>query len=119
MRSIARYPEVREDGSLWVPLAPPPAPTYRQLSHRDNGIIGMPAVLAYSTEWLLDIRVFTNPYEERSDKRRWVVQLCDQGAWHDFERHAVQPQPHECVVASIRLVFVVVEVANDRGLLSP
>lgn len=106
MRSIARYPEVREDGSLWVPLAPPPVPTYRQLSVSDSGVIGMRAVLSYATEWLVDLRVLTDPYEEHFGPGRCVVQLCDEGAWHDLERHGVQPHHKELVVASARLVFV-------------
>ncbi|WP_338750161.1 hypothetical protein [Janibacter alittae] len=106
MRSIARYPEVRGDGSLWVPLAPPPAPTYRQLSPQDSGIAGARAVVSYSTEWLTELRVLTDPYEQREDGSRWVVQLCDEGAWHDFDRHGIDPISAERLVASVRLVFV-------------
>lgn len=106
MRSVARYPEVRDDGSMWVPLAPPPAPTYRQLVPGELGVRGMRAVLSYSTEWLMDLRVHTEPYEEGADGSRWVVQLCDEGAWYDFARHGVEPAQHERIVASVRLVFV-------------
>lgn len=109
MRSVARYPEVRDDGALWVPLGPPPAPTYRQLSHNDRDIVGQRAVVSYSTEWLLDLRVFTAPYRETTDKARWVVQLCDEGAWHDYERHGIEPEGHERVVASHRLVYLMLD----------
>ena len=112
MRSVARYPEVREDGAMWVPLAPPPAPSYRQISAGDTGIIGNRAVLSYSTEWLMDLRVFSEPYEQRTDKPRTVLQLCDEGAWHDFVRHGITPAPSDCIVASVRLVFVVCDVAT-------
>lgn len=105
MRSVARYPEVREDGSMWVPLAPPPQPTYRQMSHTDSGLIGKRAVVSYSTEWLLDLRVLTEPYEEHTDRPRWVVQLCSEEAWHDLRRNGVDPIPAERLVASVRLVF--------------
>lgn len=106
MRSIARYPEVREDGSMWVPVAPPPAPTYWQLSPQDTGVVGQRAVLSYSTEWLMDLRVFTDPCEEHGSGSRWVTQLCDEGAWYDFERNQIAPKPTELVVASVRLVFL-------------
>lgn len=106
MRSVARYPEVREDGSMWVPVAPPPAPTYRQLTPQDSGVVGQRAVLSYSTEWLMDLRVFTDPFEQDGDAR-CLVQLCDEGAWHDFERHGTPPAITELVVASVRLVFLV------------
>lgn len=107
MRSVARYPEVRDDGSMWVPLAPPPAPTYRQLSRDSTGIVGRPAIVSYSTEWLLNLRVLTEPYEEQTDKSRWVVQLCDEEAWHVFQRHGIRPVRSERLVASVRLVFLV------------
>lgn len=107
MRSIARYPEIRKDGSLWVPLAPPPAPTYRQLSREDVEVTGRRAIVAYSTEWLLDLRITSNPYQERSRKARWVVQLWDEGAWHDFKRHGTRPKASEVLVASVSLVFEV------------
>lgn len=107
VRSVPRYPEVREDGSLWVPLVPPPAPTYRRLSASDIGIVGQRAVLSYSTEWLLDLRLLTDPYEERADKSRWVVQLCDEGAWHEFKRHGTPARRSERLVASVGLVFLV------------
>lgn len=109
MRSVARYPEVRDDGSMWVPIAPPPAPSYQQLSPGHSGVIGKPAVLSYSTEWLMGLRVLTDPYEERTNIPRCVVQLCEEGAWYDFQRHGVEPQSHECIVASVRLVFMVVD----------
>lgn len=109
MRSVARYPEVRDDGSMWVPLAPPPAPTYRPLTLGDTGVVGERAVLSYSTEWLLDLRVLTEPYEEHAERTRWVVQLCDEGAWHDLQRHGTPPQPDARVTASVRLVFLVDE----------
>lgn len=94
---------------MWVPLAPPRAPTYRQLSSDDVGVVGMRAVLSYSTEWLLDLRLFTDPYRERADRERWMVQLCDEGAWYDYVRHGTDPGPDERVVASARLVFVIVD----------
>lgn len=109
MRSVARYPEVRADGSMWVPLAPPPAPSYRQLSQGDTGVIGRRAVLSYSTEWLMDLRVFTEPYEKLGDSSQWFVQLCDEGAWHDFQRVGLEPGPDDSVVASLRLVFLLEE----------
>lgn len=105
MRSIVRYPEVREDGSLWVPLAPPPAPTYRQLTADDNGIVGQSAVLSYSTEWLVDLRVLSDPYFEVGSERL-LVQLCSDGAWHDFVRHGTPPDDEERLIASVRLVFL-------------
>lgn len=106
MRSVARYPEVRDDGSMWVPVAPPATLSYRQLSSGDSAVVGQRAVLSYSTEWLMDLRVLTDPYEEHTDKTRWVVQLCDEGAWYDLKRHEIEPQMEERVVASVRLVFV-------------
>lgn len=109
MRSVARYPEVRDDGSMWVPLAPPPTPKYRRLSHDDVGLIGTPAVLSYSTEWVMDLRVFTDPYKEFPDKARWVAQLCDEGAWHDYERHGIEPEPRDRLVASTRLIFLLLD----------
>ena len=115
VRSVPRYPEVREDGSMWVPLAPPPAPKYRQLSQCDTGVVGIRAALSYSTEWLLDLRVFTDPYEERARDLKWVVQLCGEGAWHDFVRHGKHPDPKELVVASVRLVFLVDGTALEAG----
>lgn len=114
MRSVARYPEVRDDGSMWIPLVPPPAPTYRQLSPEDSGIIGHRAVLSYSTEWLLDLRVLTDPYEERTHQTRSVVQLCDDGAWHDLERHGIVPGPRDRVVASVPLVFIVLDIGGSN-----
>lgn len=107
MRSVPRYPEVREDGSMWVPLAPPPAPTYRQLSLGDNSIVGQPAVVSYATEWLLDLRVLTNPYLELESSSRWVVTLCDEGSWHDLQRNGVNPRRSELLVSSLNLVFLV------------
>lgn len=107
MRSVARYPEVRDDGSMWVPLAPPPAPTYRQLSAADTDVVGQRAVLSYSTEWLMDLRLFTDPYEQQDEASRGIVQLCDEGAWHDGCRHEISPAPNDLVVASVRLVFVI------------
>lgn len=112
MRSVARYPEVRGDGSMWVPLAPPPAPSYRQVSPEDVDLIGERAILSYSTEWLVDLRVFTDPYEENTDKKRWVVELCEEGAWHDFERHGIEPGRPERLVASVRLVFLLIDSAS-------
>lgn len=109
MRSVARYPEVRDDGSMWVPLAPPPAPSFRQLSQDDVRAFGKRAVVAYSTEWLTDLRVLTDPYEECTDRRRWVTQLCEEGAWYDLDRHGVTPGPNALVTASVRLVFVLEE----------
>lgn len=106
MRSVARYPEVRDDGSMWVPLAPPPAPTYRQLLPGERGVRGMRAVLSYSTEWLMDLRVLTEPYEEHTDGSRWVVQLCEEGAWYAMQRHGTTPLGSERVVASVSLVFI-------------
>lgn len=92
---------------MWVPVAPPPPPSYRQLAPEDTGLAGLRAVLSYSTEWLLDLRILTDPYEESADKIRCVVQLCDEGAWHDFERHGLQPQISERLTASVGLVFAV------------
>ena len=109
MQSVPRYPEVREDGSMWVPLAPPPAPTYRQLSANDRDVVGLRAVVSYSTEWLLDLRVLTDPYQDDPDQEGQVVRLCDEGAWHDFSRHAIAPAPQELIVTSVRLVFVVLD----------
>lgn len=105
MRSVPRYPEVREDGSMWVPLAPPPAPTYRQLSLEDRDVVGQRAVVSYSTEWLMDLRLFTDPHQQ-GDPSLWVVQLCDEGAWHDWCRHKIAPPAHDLVVASVPLVFL-------------
>lgn len=113
MRSVARYPEVRDDGSMWVPLAPPPVPSFRQLSQEDSGVVGKRAVLSYATEWLVDVRVLTEPYEQHTSKTRWVVQLCDEGAWYDFERHGVEPKQTERLVASVRLVFLVLDHDGD------
>lgn len=107
MRSIPRYPEVREDGSMWVPLASPPAPTYRQLTRDDSHVVGHRAVVSYSTEWLLDLRVLTDPYGFEDDGSRWVVQLCDEGAWHDFERHRLPPKSQDVVIAAVPLVFLI------------
>lgn len=107
MRSVARYPELRDDGSMWVPLAPPPAPTYRQLSQGDASVTGKRAVLSYSTEWVFDLRVLTAPYEEQTKERRWVVQLCDEGAWYELKRHGTQPRQAELLVASVRLVYTI------------
>lgn len=107
VRSVPRYPEVREDGSMWVPLAPPPAPTYRQLSRADSGIRGSRAALSYMTEWVLDLRVLTDPYEEHSDQTRWVVLLCSEGAWYDSSQHGIHPPHEETIVASVGLVFLV------------
>lgn len=113
MRSVVRYPEVREDGSMWVPLAPPPAPTYRQLSAADTDVVGQRAVLSYSSEWLMDLRVFTDPYEQQDEASRWVVQLCDEGAWYDWCRHETAPGPSDLVVASVRLVFLTETLASN------
>lgn len=113
MRSVARYPEVRDDGSMWVPLVPPPAPFYQQLSQKSSGIVGKRAVLSYATEWLVDLRVLTEPYEEHASTMRGVVQLCDEGAWYDFERHGVEPSESERLVASVRLVFLVLDDDGD------
>lgn len=107
MRSIPRYPEVREDGSMWVPLAPPPAPTYRQVSFDDRDLVGQRAVVSHSTEWVLDLRVLAGPYPERGGSVRWVVQLCDEGAWHDLQRNGVSPGGSELLVSSVNLVFLV------------
>lgn len=111
VRSVPRYPEVREDGSMWVPVAPPPAPRYRQLSPEDPAIVGMRAVLSYSTEWIVDLRVLTDPYVRQPGESRWV-DLCDEGAWHDFDRHGVEPNSDERLVASVSLVFVL-EAGED------
>lgn len=107
MRSVARYPEVRNDGSMWVPLAPPPAPTYRQLSDHATGIIGGRAVVAYSTEWVLDLRILSEPYEEHAGMGRWVAQLCAEEAWHDYVRNDIPPKALECIIASVSLIFIV------------
>ena len=107
MRSVPRYPEVREDGSLWVPLAPPPVPTYRQLAPESTGVVGAQAVVSYSTEWLLGLRVLTEPYEEHTDKSRWVVQLCDEESWHVFQRYRTRPRSSERLVVSVTLVYLV------------
>lgn len=106
VRSIPRYPEIREDGSMWVPLAPPPAPTFRQLSSQDRGVIGRSAVVSYSTEWLLDLKIVSDPYAEAAGSSRWVVQLCDDGAWHDLQRHGIEPSGSERLVSSVNLVFL-------------
>ena len=105
VRSIPRYPEVQEDGSMWVPLAPPPAPTYRQLTSEDRGVVGQRAVVSYSTEWLLDLRVVTDPFVEVGSSR-WIVQLCDEGAWHDLQRHGIEPRGSEQLMSSVNLVFL-------------
>lgn len=107
MRSVARFPELRDDGALWVPLTPPPAPTYRQLGSESRDVIGLPAVVSYSTEWLLNVRVLTDPYEEHTNKSRWVLQLCDEEAWHVYQRYGTQPARSERLVASVRLVFLI------------
>lgn len=106
MRSVARYPEVRDDGSMWVPLAPPPAPTYKQLANDDIGVIGKSAIVSYSTQWLLDLRILTEPYEEHSERHHWAVQLCDEAAWFELVRHCRRPTHKERIVASVALVFV-------------
>lgn len=111
MRSVARYPEVRDDGSMWVPLAPPPAPTYRQILPGDVGVAGQRAVVSYSTEWLLDLRVLTDPYE-LDEKGRWVMQLCDEGSWFDFDRHGHAPRSDDLLIASVRLVFLLCDAAG-------
>ena len=113
MRSVPRYPKVREDGSMWVPLAPPPAPTYRQLSCEDTAVVGMRAALSYSTEWLTDLRVLSDPYVQKGDRPRWMVRLCDEGAWHDFDRHGIVPKANELVVTSVSLVFLI-DVFDSR-----
>lgn len=92
---------------MWVPLVPPPAPIYRQVMNDDTGIVGMRAALSYSTEWLMDLRVLTDPREETTDRERWVVQLCAEGAWYDLDRHGIEPTPTERVVASVQLVFLI------------
>lgn len=113
VRSIPRYPEVREDGSLWVPLAPPPAPTYRPLSPNDSALVGRRAALSYSTEWVVDLRVLTDP--SISPEGGWTVDLCDEGAWHDLQRHNVAPSPDSCVTASTCLVFLIQEYRRGEG----
>ena len=115
MRSIPRYPEVREDGSLWVPLAPPSAPTYRQLSSEDRDVVGMRAVVSYSSEWLLDLRVLTEPHLVHDGSSPWVVQLCEEGAWHDLQRHGIPPRGTERLVASVNLVFLEVSLGRGTG----
>lgn len=107
VRSIPRYPEVREDGSMWVPLAPPPAPTYRPLTPRDREVIGLRAVVSYATEWLLDLRVVTAPYSEGRDRSRHVVELCDEAAWLDLKRQGFSPPADKRLVCSVGLVFIV------------
>lgn len=106
MRSIPRYPEVREDGSMWVPLAPPPAPTYRQMSETDAGMIGQPAAIAYSTEWLVGLQVLTDPYRDDT-LGQWFVQLGDAAGWCPTQ-DGPDPysSPSDVVEASVRLVYV-------------
>lgn len=106
VRSIPRYPEVREDGSMWVPLAPPPAPKYRQLSAADVGMIGHRASVSYSTEWLLDLRIMSEVYEVPDDRSHWV-RLGTEGAWHDVQRHGLEPRSEDLIVACVDLVFLV------------
>lgn len=118
MRSIPRYPEVREDGSMWVPLAPPPAPTYRQLTSDDRDVVGQRAVVSYSTEWLMDLRILTEPNLEHEGSSRWVVHLCDEGAWHDLQRHGIPPRDRERLVSSVNLVFLEVASESRRGVAS-
>lgn len=107
VQSVPRYPEVREDGSMWVPLAPPPPLAYRQLSESDAAVVGKPAVVSYSTEWLVGMRVLTDPYEQHAERVSWVVKLCDEGAWYDFQRHGVSPNATEMVEASVGLVYLI------------
>lgn len=109
MRSIPRYPEVREDGSMWVPLAPPPPPVYQRLSQAPSESVGARAVLSYSTEWLMDLRIYSGPHELNPGSSREVVKLCDEGAWHDFERHGIAPHESDLIIASVELVFLTQE----------
>lgn len=110
VRSIPRYPEVREDGSMWVPLAPPPAPTYRQVSGEDRGIVGQRAVVSYSTEWLMDLRVMTDPFRDaQTPGAEWVVELCDEGAWYAWQMRSVEPRSSDLILSAVGLVFVLSE----------
>lgn len=104
MRTIARYPEVRKDGALFVPLKPPPAPTYEAITAESTGLVGRPATVATSTEWIVDVRVLDDPFQESNGK--WYVRLCTEGAWFDLDRNAIPPRDAECVVAALRLVFI-------------
>lgn len=63
----------------------------------------------------MDLRLFTDPYEQQDGVARWVVQLCDEGAWHDWCRHGTTPGPNELVVASVRLVFLT-EMSAQRDM---
>ncbi|KRE37388.1 hypothetical protein ASG73_06815 [Janibacter sp. Soil728] len=63
--------------------------------------------MSYSTEWLLNLRILSEPYAEHTDKSRWVVELCDEEAWHVLRRHGTQPESHELIIASVRLVYVI------------
>lgn len=105
VRSIPRYPEVREDGSMWVPVAPPPVPKFIRLLGARRGNVGRKAVVSYSTEWVLDLRVLVEHYEPTSGAG-WETLLCTEAAWHEYERHARYPGPNECVVAAAALVYL-------------
>lgn len=109
MRSVPRYPEVREDGSMWVPLAPPPEPRYRPVSSEDEGIVGCRAVVSYATEWILDLRVLAGPRLDSSSRARWVVELCDDGAWHEFKSRGREVPVRDRIVASTALVFLLLD----------
>lgn len=77
--------------------------------------MSMRAALAYSTEWLIDLRILTDPYDEYTDQVRRVVQLCSEAAWHDLQRHGIQPGDCERIVASVRLVFAMKDVDGLGG----
>lgn len=117
MRSVPRYPEVREDGSLWLPLAPPPAPSYRRVLPGEVGVIGCRAVLSYSTEWLLDLRVVSDPRPDPSDNSRWIIELCDDDAWHGHKCLGREIIARDRVIASVTLVFLLVEGPDTDGLM--
>lgn len=104
MRTIARYPEVRRDGALFVPLKPPPVPTYEAITPESTGLVGRAAVVARSIDWIVDLRVLSDPFINTDGKP--YVRLCTEGAWFDFDRHTIPPKDAECVVAAVRLVFI-------------
>lgn len=104
MRTIARYPELKPDGSMYVPNAPPPAPTYEPITADSTGLSGRPAAVSTAPEWIVDLRVLSDPFLDSDG--RWYVRLCSEGAWFDFDRHTIPPKETECRISSVRLVFV-------------
>ncbi|MGL5867438.1 MAG: hypothetical protein ACRCYX_16465 [Dermatophilaceae bacterium] len=101
---IARYPELTPEGDLFVPVAPPPAPTFQPITGESTDLIGRAAVIIAPTKWVVDVRIISDPYVE-SDGQRWYVHLCDEGLWFDLDRHRLPVPGERIIVASVRVVF--------------